>query len=61
MKKNKNKKIKPNSEYKKNHPLGHLTHKMKPVHVFHNQQIDRWVVLMDCANCKKMHVFYPFK
>ncbi len=39
---------------------GSVPHRMIPIHVFHNEQIDRWVVLMDCKDCTKMHIFYPF-
>ena len=35
-------------------------HKMFPLHLFHNEAIDRWVVLMECKSCVKLHVFYPF-
>lgn len=36
-------------------------HKLTPLHIFHNEEIDRWVVLMSCRSCERMHVFYPFK
>ena len=36
-----------------------VVHKLRPLHLFHNEEIDRWIVLMDCATCKAHHVFYP--
>ena len=48
----KNKKIKKTIKQK--------IHKLKPIHLFHNEIIDRWVVLMNCGTCKKIHIFYPF-
>lgn len=55
------KEIKKEEDIKKIRPdIMKQAHKMVPIHVFHNQEIDRWIVLMDCKSCQRMHIFYPF-
>ena len=37
-----------------------IEHRMTPLHLFHNENIDRWIVLMRCNSCNgKIHIFYP--
>ena len=37
-----------------------LEHRMIPLHLFHNENIDRWIVLMRCNSCNgQVHIFYP--
>lgn len=38
-----------------------VSHKLLPLHIFHNEQIDRWIVLMECQRCEKIIVFYPWE
>lgn len=34
-------------------------HRFFPIDIFHNESIDRWVVVMGCATCGTQHIFYP--